>query len=317
MVLIKKEFQEMINEVENPEPSSSFKLRLVSVEPISIFAGIDSNSMQRILVIVAGKENWDQEQIKSLPKWKGMSLNFNFYAKIGPYENQYFLFIKQEEGYDTDVFEAVLQNIVEVLSAKKESDDLYPIVYRTLEKWKNFFSKGGFKKLNDEQQRGLFGELYYIKTWMSKNPGHPPTLIEGWEGPLSGRVDFIHSRRGIEIKTSIKKIGKRVKISNENQLLLTEAIDSIYLYICFMEKSRTHGISLHHMVQTVRELIEEISQGLLLSLMNYFLRQVSVRENMKTTYLWLTVLKCMTLMRTSHVSYQIRFIKPYPTLVIL
>ncbi|AFZ92736.1 PD-(D/E)XK motif protein [Bacillus velezensis] len=264
MVSIKNEFTEMFNESIHPVQPSPFKLRLVLVDPVAVFAGINPISEQRILFITAGKKSWEKEQIISLPKWKGMTISFDFHSKIGPFENEYVVAISQEKGYDTDVFVSVLQNVLETITLKAETEELYPLLYRTLDKWKAFFSKGGFKKLTEEQQKGLFGELYYIKKWIEKNPGIPPTLINCWEGPLTGRLDFNMLHHCIEIKTVTEKIGKKVKISNEKQLTLTEAVQSIYLYVCFIENSRTHGTSLDSMVNIIRDLIESMSQEILL-----------------------------------------------------
>ncbi|MBY8911932.1 PD-(D/E)XK motif protein [Bacillus sp. YC2] len=264
MVSIKNEFREMFNESSQPVETSPLKLRLVLVDPVAIFAGINPSSKQRVLFITAGKRAWEREHITSLPKWKGMTISFDFHSKIGPFENEYVIAISQEKGYDAEVFISVLQNILEVIALKTEAEELYPLLYRTLDKWKSFFSKGGFKKLTEEQQKGLFGELYFIKKWIEQNPGIPPTLINCWEGPLTGRLDFNLLQHCIEIKTATEKIGKSVKISNEKQLVLTEATQSIYLYVCFIENSRTHGTSLDAMVSTIRGLIEDMSQEILL-----------------------------------------------------
>ncbi|WP_156337198.1 PD-(D/E)XK motif protein, partial [Paenibacillus dakarensis] len=106
----------------------------------------------------------------------------------------------------------------------------------------------------------------------------PPLIIEQWEGPTSGRIDFKHSKRGIEIKTAINKLTKTIKISSENQLRLTNAVSSIYLYVCFVEPSKTHGISLQCLVDRIRKIIASRSDRMLLKF-NDLLEDLRFKED--------------------------------------
>ncbi|MGD6900453.1 PD-(D/E)XK motif protein [Bacillus infantis] len=263
MLNLKIEFEQMIQELKNQDDSEVYKLNVLTYESPVMFAGIDPANHHRQLYIDLGTEAWDDSQERALPKWRGMSVKVEYFEKLFLLKEHYFLVIRQEDEQSPEIFDVVLQNLAEHLIAEKE-DSLFSTVYKVLDRWRTFFLRGGFKRLSDEQQRGLFGELWFINEWLDKHPGQPPLIIEQWEGPTKGRIDFKGSRCGLEIKTVIDKLSKTIKISNENQLKLNDAVSSIYLYVCFLEQSRTHGMSLQDLARDVRAKLAERSERIAL-----------------------------------------------------
>ncbi|WP_370221729.1 PD-(D/E)XK motif protein [Cytobacillus sp.] len=263
MIDLKIEFEQMIEELKSQDDNEVYKLNVLTYEQPVMFCGIDPANHHRQLYIDLGKESWGENQVKTLPKWRGMSVKVEYYEKLFLLKQHYFLVIRQEDENGSEIFEGVLQNLAEHLTAKME-DSLFSTVYKVLDRWRTFFQRGGFKRLSEEQQRGLFGELWFINEWLDKHPGQPPLIIEQWEGPTKGRIDFKGTRCGLEIKTVIDKLSKTIKISNENQLKLSEAVSSIYLYVCFLEQSRTHGMSLQELAGQVRAKLAERSERIAL-----------------------------------------------------
>lgn len=284
MINLKKEFEQIIHDLNTQSDSEVYKLNVINPSNPVMFAGVDASSHYRQLYIDLGHEPWENEQIKSLPKWRGMSVKMERYEKLFMIKEHYFLVIRQEDEHSSEIFDAVLQNLVDHLVTERELS-LYSSVYKVLDRWRNFFQRGGFKKLTEEQQRGLFGELWFIKEWLDHHPGQPPLIIDQWEGPTKGRIDFKGSRCGLEIKTAIDKLSKSIKISNENQLKLSEAVDSIYLYVCFLEQSKTHGKSLQELALEVRSDLAERSERIALKY-NDMMTDLGFREEEYTETLY-------------------------------
>ncbi|QOT08460.1 PD-(D/E)XK motif protein [Paenibacillus sp. JNUCC32] len=278
MLNLKLEYEQMINEIKDQSQQEVYKLRVLTAENPIIFAGVDTASMTRQLYIDLGFESWETDQVKALPKWRGLSIQIEYYEKLALLRGHYFLVLRQEAECGTEIFEVVLQNVVDHLLLREQNESIFSVIYKVLDRWRVFFQKGGYRKLTEEQQRGLFGELWYIDDWLNRFPTSPPLIIEQWEGPTSGRIDFKHSKRGVEIKTAINKLNKTIKISNENQLRLTNAVTSIYLYVCFIELSKTHGISLYSLVNKVRKKIESRSDRMLLKF-NDLLEDLRFKED--------------------------------------
>ncbi|MBG9721510.1 PD-(D/E)XK motif protein [Bacillus mycoides] len=264
MIRIKSEFEYMIQDMKNQTVRDVYKLKLISTSIPYLFAGIDTLNMHRKLYVDLGKKPLEEEQIRSLPRWQGLSVKMEYFERIGPLKERYFLILSQESEESPEIFESVLQNLIDHIIHMEYEDTLFSVAYRVLDKWRIFFSRGGYKRLNDEKQQGLFGELFYIKKWMERFPNQPPLLIENWEGPTSGRIDFKNHKYGVEIKTSTEGLRKEIKISNEKQLSLTDTVRNLYLYVCFIEINQTEGATLQEIVDRIREMLVKRSQRLLL-----------------------------------------------------
>lgn len=278
MVNLKEEFQKMIEGLQNQEDNEIYKLNVITFETPVIFAGVDGGNFQRQLYIDLGKSTWEKEHLNALPKWRGLSIKIEYYEKLFTLKNHYFLVLRQEDEQSTDIFDVLLQNLVDHLTVMKPEDSLFSAIHHVLDRWRAFFQRGGFRKLSEEQQRGLFGELWFINEWLDRHPGEPPLVIEQWEGPTMGRIDFKGSQCGLEIKTVLDKLSKTIKISNENQLKLTDAVTSIFLYVCFLEQSKTHGMSLEELAKQVHEKIALRSERIAL-VFNDMLTDIGFRQD--------------------------------------
>jgi hypothetical protein len=277
MVNLKIEFEELIKELETSTDNEIYKLNVLTYENPVIFVGIDAENHHRQLYIDLGLSPWEEELLKSLPKWRGLTIKNGYFEKLFMLKKHHFLVIKQENEQSTEIFDTVLQNLVDHLLEKGSNESLFTTLFSVLDRWRTFFQRGGFRKLSEEQQRGLFGELWFINEWLDKFPGHPPLVVEQWEGPTKGRIDFKSSKCGLEIKTVNEKLSKKIKISSENQLKLSEAVSSIYLYVCFLEQSKTHGISLQDLAVQVREKIVDRSERIAI-IYNDLLTDLGFRE---------------------------------------
>jgi hypothetical protein len=276
VVDVKTEFEQMIGELKDQSNDEFYKLNVLTDEAPFIFAGIDAGNLNRMLYIDLGQSPWEDEQLNALPKWRGLSIKMEYFEKIFSLKNRHILIIRQEDEQNTEIFDSVLQNVVDHITNNKE-EPLFSNIFTVLDRWRTFFQRGGFRKLSEEQQRGLFGELYFINEWLDQFPGQPPLIIEQWYGPTKGRIDFKKNKFGLEIKTVSEKLSKSIKISNEDQLKLSEAISTIYLYVCFLEQSKTHGMSLQDLAAQVKEKIAARSERIAL-IYNDFLMDLGFRE---------------------------------------
>lgn len=275
---IKQIFERMLKDQQTIVNDQAYKIQVINTRTPIMFAGLDGMNNNRLLYIDLGVNAWEESKINGLPKWKGLSLLVEYFERISVIQDRYFLIIKQGTDQSEEIFEVVLQNLIDHILVDGNNDSLFTTVYKVLDRWSNFFQKGGYRRLSDEQQRGLFGELWYIKHWMEANKEIPPLIIEQWEGPTSDRIDFKNSKCGVEIKTAVDKLTKTIKISNEKQLKLSDAVSTLYLYVCFLERSKTHGMSLQELVDDVRSSIGSQSDRLLL-LFNDMLMDLGFREN--------------------------------------
>lgn len=257
-------FKNTLIKMQGENKSDMMPMAPLFYEDVIAFGGIDTASQCRYFFIEIPDGPWDEDQMKALPKWNGLLIKMEYHDTFGPLKDRYFIEFIQADPDTGDLFETVMQNIFDYVISRNHNEPLFTVIYKVLEKWKSFFKRGGFKKLNEEQQRGLYGELWFMKKWIENNPDKPPLLLEGWGGPLSDRVDFKTNGWGVEIKTVKDQLNKKIRISNENQLKITEAVPKIFIYVCYLEVSRNFGQTLQELVDELRNHFNLFSHQLLL-----------------------------------------------------
>lgn len=86
-----------------------------------------------------------------------------------------------------------------------------------LYQWSLLFEKAAAPGLSPEEQRGLFGELIFLKMLLENTPNALPVL-NGWLGTSGGIQDFFFADRAIEVKTTFGNKHQTLVISNAAQL---------------------------------------------------------------------------------------------------
>ncbi|OJE02615.1 hypothetical protein A9487_17100 [Bacillus cereus] len=261
MINISESFKLLIDQSKNEESDDIYRLEPVYFQKPFILIGVDLLNLQRRIYVDITNENWDEEQLKSFPKWRGIDIGQEYFSQIGPLKEKNFLVISQIVEDGEEIFERVLQNLVDHILIEEESP-LYTVIYEVLDRWHNFFKRKWDAKLNLEEEMGLFGELYYIDKWLEKFPNEPPLIIKDWKGPLKNRIDFVGKNSGVEIKTVIPKIRDEVKISNEKQLELNPVTNKLFLYVLKIEVNDSIGKSLQNIIEVIEEKLIERAPSL-------------------------------------------------------
>ncbi|MCI4167256.1 PD-(D/E)XK motif protein [Bacillus spizizenii] len=252
MINLTEEFKKLLDLTDNEQNEQVYKLKTIHFKIPIMMIGIDLITRERRIYIDISNENWNDDQMKSLPKWRGVKVTKDTFDKIGPLINKRFLIIAQEEEDSEEIFEKLLQSLVDHILVS-EGRSLFTVIYGVLDRWHNFFRFKTNKRLSLEEQMGLFGELYYINTWLNKFVDEPPLIIDAWKGPTKHRIDFVKKRIGIEIKTISQKIHDGIRISNETQLELNNVIRKIYLYVLKIEHTQSDdGKSIQNLIDDIR-----------------------------------------------------------------
>lgn len=259
MINITEAFIGLLEQAEKEKSEEMYKLKTVSFNQPFILIGIDLFTKERRIYIDITNENWNEEQLKSFPKWKGITVLTEYFEQIGPLKKKTFLIIAQDEENSEEIFEKLLQSIVDHILIN-DTQVLFTVIYSVLDRWHNFFRFKNNKRLSLEEQMGVFGELYYINRWLVKYEDEPPLIIDAWKGPTKHRVDFVKKHVGIEIKTISPKIHEGIRVSNETQLELSNVINKIYIHVLKIEDTQTDGLSIQDLINSIREHLINRSQ---------------------------------------------------------
>lgn len=152
----------------------------------------------------------------------------------------------------SEIFILFIEDIIKSLMGVNNSDEALFAISNRINYWKKLFGKYSNGLLTPEQQRGLFGELYFLNKLL-QNSSQFSKVINAWQAPTGANQDFYFNEKAVEVKTS-KSNKPIIKISNEFQLDCTGLVS---LYIAFFKLNEYPDDN-----HTLLDLIKEIRKSL-------------------------------------------------------
>jgi len=225
-------------------------IRRVSPDiPHDIFLGFEIPSNRRMFMIRVNKRNLSE--FRQLPAFKGFEITT---VSIPEEQNQYVTlgFILSDPVF-RDIFSTLCEDIFETAIIEKTQEIMINSVKNRLLMWKQFLESFGIQGLSSEYQRGLFGELRFLRDMLMPAAGIEKA-IHAWKGPSKSNQDFQISGIGIEVKTSIAKQHQKIPIASEQQLD-DSGLKALYIYHLSIREINEQGETLPGIINHIRELI--------------------------------------------------------------
>jgi hypothetical protein len=166
--------------------------------------------------------------------------------KPGP-DGQIRIILQLSNERYSDVFSVLAGDIVAHVAAQHDQKAAIAEFISRLVRWQTFFRKHP-EGLGEEAQKGLYGELWFLRTIVIPSIGDGEA-VRAWVGPTKANQDFQFDKCAIEIKTT-SGINQPISITNIRQLD-DAGIDSLILLRISLDV-RLGG------VQSLNELVEEI-----------------------------------------------------------
>ncbi|RBL93305.1 PD-(D/E)XK motif protein [Chitinophaga flava] len=223
------------------------KIRYSEDLTADLYLGIKYPESYRILLLRTETSYLKHYEIKET---KGIRLE-----KIsdGQSDNKTLLLIILIDDNLREIFNVLIQDIVPLLFPVKDQFIIFRSFKNRLEQWFSLFEKASQEGLSEEKQRGLYGELYFLRKWLriSTYIEYP---VKSWVGPLFAIRDFQHGKWALEVKTSHGKNHQKIYISNERQLDTTN-LDTLILFHLSLEIRQQDGETLNNVVDNIAELL--------------------------------------------------------------
>jgi len=229
------------------DPLLTRQMRL-SQEILAVFA-VRKTDGKHILYLQCNPE--DAAKGHRYPAWKGISIEFSGFDNAGI--DGCYVRIEQGEGSDDEVYFAVSDDLCSCLNSIERAD-LRKRLSEALERWRRFFSLRENIKLTREEQLGLFGELWLLRSMLQNNLGLQ--TIGYWKGPYHEVFDFSLQNMSIEVKTTAAKMPYKAYISNEVQLNDRLAGGTLALFFIAVQPSDSSGETVADVVKGIEDYIE-------------------------------------------------------------
>jgi hypothetical protein len=166
-----------------------------------------------------------------------------------------FLLILLLNKQHKDIFSTLCEDLIFGVSEVSTELTLVEKILERLAKWQSLFEKIGKQGLSDEVQRGLYGEIYFLRFFLS-SVSDKNYCVKSWLGPEKSIQDFQYSNWAVEVKTTHGKNHQKIHISNERQLDDT-IIEKIFLYHLSLDVRFGNGESLNVLIEDVSELLSD------------------------------------------------------------
>ena len=235
-------------ESDKDKVSSGGMLKVSVSKKHSLSIGLDTGDSKKLLLI-----DIDNEQVvddSHFPSWEGTLIQ-----KQETDSGQYSVVLKLIDDECNHIFNALLNDLILKIKETSSSSEALTCFIDLLFKWSEFFKKYGKRVLSEQRQRGLFGELYFIKNHLAnKIDGHK--VIHFWKGHELKHHDFSFPNGALGVKTTIRKAHKKVVISSEKQLDNT-GFDNLFLYCITLNMDSNSGQSLTNIVNELYDFFNE------------------------------------------------------------
>ena len=189
------------------------------------------------------------QPLPRLPKLK------NLVASFRPVSGGSAFVLGLKERSQIEIFETLCRDVVEAGEEGADRDEALARALQRTRRWYHLLRGGKTSGLSVEEQRGLVGELAFLRELASAFGQE--TAIEAWTGPTGSSKDFELIGTCIEVKARRVAAKPFVAISSEDQLADVEGSRLCLRVVNVASAVLPEGQSLHDHVRMTAEVFEE------------------------------------------------------------
>ncbi len=231
------------------EPSSLSVRRADPDHPFDFFWGRD---FRKRCLLTLRFDLGSRKKKHSLPLLKGLELSEHMLSDIG--KQQIILILKDRSN--SDLFFRLCCDLLDATRNCYDEIAAVEITISRLWRWQQLMKQGYSEKLSSSEQKGLAGELCFIKDTLLKH-FEPMHALGFWQGPIAGEgeKDFSAGESAAEIKVRTGTSPDQVRISSEGQLDHDnfKRLFLVVFVISSASSDKDNSFNLHRIVGQIRE----------------------------------------------------------------
>lgn len=241
-------------EAQSPDQVGFFKTRFSETSTAEVYLGIKVPEMYRLLILCVPSSEGRKFDFKY--EFKGVK----FEKIIDPRDSENILLcLKLVDFHLKDIFNTLC---LDIIGSIIEEGDLFFIQQKfksRLLKWQNLFDRYNSDGLTFEEQRGLYGELYFLRLWLNRTTDYE-SVVNAWLGPDKELQDFQSKDWAVEVKTTYGNNHQKIHINSERQLDSSNIIN-LYLYHISLDVRQNSGETLNQIVLSIRTALSSLQSG--------------------------------------------------------
>lgn len=228
-------------EIRNEQQHATLRARRVDAShPHDFFWGLDAKGQKLLLFRLAGGIFSASE----MPSLNGISLEL---------EKEQFI-IRLTSSSDTEIFTSLCWSLIDRTRDINTPEKVLEALIAYLFRWQRFLGKMSLGLLTNEERRGLFCELCFLKEQLI--PKYGTEAVSYWHGPLGFPQDFAVGLTLYEIKSHLIGSPQRILISSADQLCNSSGLLFLAVYTIGLSPSGSPtALSLKQVVDAIRSLL--------------------------------------------------------------
>lgn len=219
-----------------------FEYQLMSMDTIPQI-NIGYNKEKERCLILELPANYN----KPFQQFEKQNLSLKFFPK------ERCLCIILNDDFFSDLFDDLILSTFFRINLIDNPDDYSDLFIQHFFKWSAFFENKRSDNLSNDQVKGIFGELLYLRNLLEESPLKADDILISWKGPYDTGHDFISDFKDYEIKT-VESTKNSISISSEFQLE-SEKGKQLELVVISVSPDIENGLSLKSLVNEIRHLI--------------------------------------------------------------
>lgn len=201
--------------------------RLVGLDAICpMFIGVKAPAMLRTFILEVPRDNVPLSDI--IPVSRGLHFMVQITGDEILSNHASLILSSSAVGYN-EIFASIAEDLYSKLHSLTKRKEVIAGFLTRVRLWQVFFEKQGNDGLSEEAQRGLYGEIQFLKNHVLPCASNMEKAVLAWTGPRSRQHDFQFGAAAVEVKTSASKQHQKLQIASEQQLDET-TVEKLYLY---------------------------------------------------------------------------------------
>jgi hypothetical protein len=230
--------------------TGTLKRRISSASACPLFLGIRQPGLRRAFILHVPQEIAPLPD--ALPHSRGFAYDVFAAGDETSSEQLSVILSASDESYN-DVFAAICEDLAGKLSSLSNEFEIVREFLNRVRLWQIFFERQGGAGLSPELQRGLFGELWFLKEFVLAERADEMAL-SCWRTEVPSQHDFQFAGLSVEVKTSAARQHQALRINGEQQLdeTLVNRLYLFYLSIAIIENSPS---TLPALIEDIRKVL--------------------------------------------------------------
>ncbi len=243
---------EEMEATQGPTGTGQLRRRICADSRFDLFIAVEKPANHRAVLL--GIPETTAPAILELPMLRSVALHIRGDGPDGRVTLELRLMNRAYE----ELFSMLVRDLVEVVTGTSTEEAAVKAFIARLEQWQRLLARSGPGGLGEEEQRGMYAELWFLNEHLMPMFG-VESAVSAWTGPDGTDQDYQLPDVAIEVKSTIGKRPQRLKIASERQLD-DSGISDLFLFHVSLDARQGGRQTLGVLVDALRR--EAGNQGL-------------------------------------------------------